>query len=536
MSPTERARVVFQPELNRGLKRGISQVARAVKPAIGPIHRQVVVDRPYQAPPECLDRAGVIARRITGLPDRTEDAGAMLLRGLLWKVYQRVGDGAGTAAVIFESMYNDGLTYIAAGGNPVTLRSAIESGVTAIDGCIERQARPSRRSDLERYAANALNDDPELAAAVIDAVDLAGVHRVIEFRKGLRSGVEREYVEGRSWMAEELLSRASDDASAAPIQLEQVGLLIADLPVETPGDVEALFRLGRQHPDGLVIFVDRLSKAARNLLEARRGARRMYVVRLPGGVGTDERMHAVADLAALTGATPLLSIAGHTFARAAQGALGSARRCWLNDGAVGIVGGGGDPRVVRKRIDDCVAALNESESPSKRRSLLTRIGKLQGGIVTLRIGGWTDTRISSRMTIAEDMVTTLRAALEGGFVPGGGAALLASRAAVRAHFADLDSPDQRAATHILYSALEAPARAIRRNAGHEVTFLEDPVTGHGVFDVRTGREVDAWEAGILDVTTTLQFAVRAAVGAAAQALTVGALVQHRKPVEADVGG
>jgi chaperonin GroEL len=528
---------VFQPELAISLKRGMDQVTHSVLPTAGPVHGNVAVDRPYNTAPEWLDNGGVIARRITSLPDRTEDAGAMLLRGVLWQIQERVGDGTATAAAVFDAIVSGGLRYVAAGGNPVPLRTAIESAIPVIECQIDRLVRPCSPHALERYAMATLSDDPALASAVAEAVDLAGPYGVIELRKGLRNGIGREFVEGSSWPAAELLARPERLPPSGAIQLEQSAILLADLPVATAQDAAALLRLAAACSGSLVAFVDRVSDPARSYLAAgRRDLPGFHLVRLPGGPGTDERVRCLADLAAITGATPLLGIAGHTLSRVPPTSFGSCRRAWLNDGATGIVGGGGDPESVRSLIRQCRQALEPDAPVDRWKSSRARIGRLQGGIVTLSIGALSEIAAKHRMARSEQTIATLRAAVEDGFVPGGGSALLVARGAVRAHFAGSDDEAHRAAETMLETALAAPAHAIRRNAGCHNADIDALDGAHAVFDVRCGRYVDPWEAGILDIASTLRFVVHSAIGAAAQALTVGALVRRRNPPQVEAKG
>jgi chaperonin GroEL len=528
--------VVFPPHLHIGLQRGIGCIAAAVRPTIGPSSRHVAVDRPYNTPPELLNDAGIIARRITDLSERTEDAGAMLLRGLLWKVHDRMGDGVATTAIVFESVYRQGLRYVAAGGDPARLRVALEATIPVIEQAISDQARPLNDLNVLIRLAEQTCQDRDLATALVSVIDVAGVEGRIDVRKGVTRTIEREFVEGATVLTDELLPRGGAHPAGSPIHLECAAILVTDLPIDTGEDVRALEMLTKVISGGLAVFAERVNGSVRHLIATQPWRDRLHLVRLPGGPGSDDRMTFLADIAALTGATPVLAITRKTLSPLAPADLGAARRVWIDQGAIGIIGGQGDPHRLRALVASCRRTLDRTDDPAKSVRLRDRLGRLLGGSATVRIGGRTQIEIAQRTELAERTIASLRAALRGGLVPGGGGALLACRRAVRECIDDRDDPDRRAAIEIVGAALAAPTRAIFQNVGIPPEPVMWQFSGARIVDASTGLPADAWETGILDVAPVLQYALRCAISGGAQALTIGALVQHREPAIVGVEG
>jgi chaperonin GroEL len=268
----------------------------------------------------------------------------------------------------------------------------------------------------------------------------------------------------------------------------------------------------------------------------------IVAVKTPGGT-PDERGAALLDLVKLTGGQAFLPSAGHeTLVGLTGGDLGRARSAWATTQSFGIVGGKGNARALRAHIADLRAAYRAAESVEDRQALQERIGKLMGGSARLHIGGITESAILARRELAERAAEAMRGAMVEGVLPGGGAALLACRPALRERLERATSADERAAYRILLQAMEAPLRCLADNAGHESSVVmahiaqaeagrdapDENASLYG-FDVRAGSVVDMTEAGIYDPAAALKTAVRAAIQSAALALTTDVVIHHLKP-------
>jgi chaperonin GroEL len=439
------------------MQRGIAQIAGAVRPTLGPLPRRVAIESAMSRArtPELLDDGGTIARRIIQLPDRDEDMGAMYLRSLLWRLRDEVGDGTATAAVLFQAVFDGGLRYIAAGGNPMLLRGHLERGARAIlDALPGLTHQVSGQERLARLAA-AFCADPPLAETLGEIFDIIGDWGQLEIRTGHGRALEREYVEGMYWDGG-LLSRLTTTAGPeATLYFPEAAILIGDLAIEDEAQLVPVLELARgQGFQSLVVVASRLSDPALALLLLNQDEEnfRTVAVRTPG-LGADEGREALEDLALLTGGRPLFAAAGDSLRGVAAAHLGRARRAWANRAYFGIVGGQGSPRALRDHLAGLRAAAPQVTDTDTRDRLRRRIGRLLGGSATLWVGAATERTLEARKELAERTAEVLRGAIREGVVPGGGAALLACRPAIADRLARADDPDERAACGIL---LEAP--------------------------------------------------------------------------------
>jgi chaperonin GroEL len=241
------------------------------------------------------------------------------------------------------------------------------------------------------------------------------------------------------------------------------------------------------------------------------------------------------DLAVLTGGRPRLKVVGNTLSGLTPDDFGSARRAWADRDYLGLVGGQGDARQIRGRLQSLRHTLARTSEPAQRRQLQLRIGQLLGGAAVVWVGGATETELETRKALAERTANALRSAMRDGVVPGGGAALLACQAVIRPRLEQAGCADERAAYRVLQSALEAPLRTLVANAGYEAGVVIGQLARHGPgcgFDVTAGEVVDMAEAGIWDSAAVVKTAVGGAISAAALALTTDVLVHHKNPPQA----
>lgn len=524
---------MFQPAARRALQRGIHQIVEAVRPTLGPRARTVASASllgDHKAP-ELLEDGGLVARRIIGIPDPDENMGAMLVRNLLWRVHEQVGDGTATAAVLFRAVFDRGLRYVAAGGNAMQLRRTLaEDGLRAVLSALGGMARPVHGKAQLARLAESICGDRELARMLGEIFDILGPYGHLEIEAGRSRQVEREYAEGIVWRTSLLSRHLTTDAASPIARLENPLVLVSDAEVDDPAALLPALELAIQsRASGLVLVAGKLSDNAVGLLVANRAKLKVIAVKSPG-MGSEEQADALADLAVLTGGRAFLRAAGDSLARVQAGDLGRVRRAWAERTSFGVVGGGGDPRALRRHIADLRAAFQVADDAAERTRLQQRIGKLLGGSATLRVGGATETEVNVRKALAQRSADALRAAVGGGVVPGGGTALLACRPAVQRLLDRTDDPDARAAYRLLIEALAEPARAILANAGEEPgrRLGEAERTGPGFgFDVVSGQVVNMAEAGILDALAVQRAVAHAAISSAALALTVEALVHRR---------
>lgn len=535
------ARVVFQPATRRSMQQGINQIAQAIRPTLGPLPRIVAIDRTGQEKrPELLDNGGLIARRIIQLQNRHADVGAMFIRDALWRLHDQVGDGTATAAVLFQKVFNEGVRYLAAGGNAARLQIHLEEGLQAIIAHLSDLSIHLSGQKKLAEVAESICYEPDLAGLMGEIFDIIGEYGRLEIRPGRGRADEREYVEGMYW-ERGVLSRQML-AGQSRLEFLEPAILISDLDIQQPEQLFPALELALRHNIGsLLIVAGKMSEAAIGFLLANKQPDRFQVaaVQVPGW-GANQQAAALTDLAILTGGKPFIQAAGDTFHRIQPEDFGQARRVWADQRNFGIIGGKGEARALRRHIANLRAAYNNSEDTVLRGELLTRLGKLLGGSATLWIGGETELQIETRQEIAKRTASAMREAMIEGVVPGGGVALLACRPLLQDRLARSVDPDERAAYRILIEAMAEPMRTLSHNAGYDpgpvMARISRAGNGHG-FDVLSGQVVDMAVAGIWDVAAVLKAAVYTAIGGAALALTTDVMVHRREqPTHATVSG
>jgi chaperonin GroEL len=539
MTKSRTQRAVFQPATYRRMQQGIDQIVNAVRPTLGPLPRVVALEHTHgnNRPPELLDDGGVIARRILQLPNRDEDMGAMFVRHLLWRLHEEIGDGTATAAVLFQSVYDQGVRYIVAGGNAMRLRHYLENGMRVILDELAGMAVPLAGKRPLAHMAESICYDPPLAKMMGEIFDIIGEYGRLEIRPGRSREIEREYVEGMYWDSGLTSRQMITDHTRLRTEMENAAILISNLKMDDHHKLlPVLDRAVRAQVRSLLIIANDLSESvtAALLVVSRKSDKFQVIsVKVPGAT-LDDQIGAMEDLAVLTGGRPFTSIAGHTLDRVKPEHLGHARRVWADRDHFGIVGGQGDPRALRQHIAELRAAFKRADDADVRKKLRERIGKLMGGSATLWVGGATELEIEARKALAQRTSDALRGAIMEGMVPGGGVSLLACRPALQHVLDHSTDPDERAAYRILLKALKAPIRTILANAGCDASEVMAEIklagAGHG-FDVRSGQIADMAEAGIFDAVNVQGAAVRSAVAGAALALTVDVLIHRKKPTQ-----
>ena len=528
------ARILFQPQSRDALQAGIDALAGAVMPTLGPLTGPVALaDKNRGGSPELLDDGGTIARRILQLDDADADVGAMLLREILWRQREVYGDGAATAAVLFQSVFAEGQRFISAGGNAMLLRRALESGMRLMLDSLRQQVKPlATRAEMERVARSICGDG-DIAATLADIFDVLGAHGAIEVREGGRD-LSHEFFLGSYWESRVPSNIVFNGVIGSRLELTHSAWLISDFELD---DLNALVTLVT---DTVAAGYNSLAVVAKSFSEqiiAAQGANsRMEDFRLvylePTGL-VDEQEAALEDLALITGGQVLRTIAGHSFDDVAREHLGESELAWVDRNRFGIIAGGGDKETVEREAEALEARYMRSGDERRREVLRGRIGRLRGGSAVVYAAGSSESEMQYQTAVIDRTITAMRAALLGGTLPGGGTALLRCLEALRERFADSADLHERAAGEILRQAAEAPCRMLLQNAGHEAPGLvvEDIASaknGAG-YDLRAGRMVDMHREGVVDSAAALMGAIRNGIGGAALALTVDTIVHRVNP-------
>ena len=528
-------RLVFQPDSSRSLQRGINLVVNAIRPTLGPYPRAVAVSQVMEdTAPELLDKGGLIARRITDLPDRDADMGAMLVRGMLWQLYEEAGDGTATAAVIFQSIYNEGLKYIAAGGDPMRLRHYLLQGLDIILRGLDDSKQSIQGQEQLANLAESICHDRELAAKLGEIFDFIGEYGQLDVRRGHTRRVEHDYMKGMYWKRG-AVSRGMLSGGKQPdrIAMNDAAILLSDIDIEDAAQlaplIKALIRAGAK---SLLLVAGKFSETVINFILANKKPERFRVIAVKTpGITPQEQFAHLTDIAVMTGASPLYKAAGASLKSMKPTDFGKAKQVWVERTMFGVVSDRENHQELTEHLADLLELLEYAQDRDAEDFIRARIGKLLGGVAILRIGGAAPRLMDSRIAQAKETAKAIRRALRHGVVPGGGVALLQCRGALQRAYAAAVSSDELAAYRILLNAIAEPIRTLCRNAGLDSAVaakLEGAPPGCGI-DLRTGIITHMAAAGIVDVASVLKSATRRAITSAALALTIEALVHRDSP-------
>ncbi len=493
-------RVVFQPRTWQGMHRGAMRIVEAVAPTLGPTPRFVALSPEHAGrEPDLCDNGGEIARRILQIKGRGEDVGAMLIRDLLWRLQNQVGDGTATAAVIFGAVYTEGVRYLTAGGNSRRLQTHLDTGIEVMLDQLSAMTRTLSGKEKLAQLAESISYDPELSRYMGEVFDIIGAHGRLEIRKGRSRAIEREYVEGMYWERGLMSRQMIADLDRVRTEYENAHILISDLEIQYPQELLPVLEMAlRNDVKSLIIIAGKLSDAAIGFLLANNKSDDFHVVAVTTPeYGPDTQAAALQDMAALIGGRPFLKAPGDTFGKIQIEDLGQARRVWADLRNFGVVGGKGEPKALRRHIHDLQKAYAHIDDPVPKGKALKRLGKMMGGSATLWVGADTEMAVERRVELAKRTASAMRLAMEEGVLPGAGIALLECRQALRERLAMVEETDERAAYEILIKATEAPIRTIVTNAGYDASDVMADLRfagpGHGLDVV---QEKDRQHRGI----------------------------------------
>ena len=535
----QRPNVVFQPKTRQGMQTGINLIVDAIRPTLGPLPRTVALTRigSKDALPEMLDSGGLIARRIIQVKGRNVDMGAMFIRHVLWELQEKAGDGTATAAVMFQSIYNQGVRHIVnSGGNAMRMRTFFDRTVPLLHAELERMTTRLQGKEQLSRLAESISHDQALAPKLGEIFDIIGEFGRLEIRQGRSREMEREYVEGIYWDGGWFSREMMNDPNNIRAEFEDASLLISDLEINEPTDLLPLLDMAAANKiKKLVIVAAVMADRAISILTLNKDKVAVLGVKAPE-MHAAKRQAALEDLAILTGGQALFKSAGASLASVKVEQLGRARRVWANREFFGVVAGRGDARRLRQHIAELRRTFNNSDDKDARELLLSRLGRLMGGSATLWVGGISPTAIEQSKELASSAAEAMRGAMREGVVPGGGTALLDCRKVIRPLLEQAEDPDEIAAYRILIKALEAPARGIWQNAGFDdveiMVDLRKAGPGWG-FDVIRREMANMTETGIWDAASVVKAAVHSAIAGAGLALTTDVLVHRKRPPEID---
>ena len=528
--PTETA-ILFAPEALVRLTAGFDRMAALMAVTLGPTQGSILCSR-SRGSVEILSDAGTIARRVTAVPDRGRNSGAMILRHLAWQMHEHFGDGAATAAVIARAMVREAMKRIAAGVDPVAIRGGLEQALPAALDALAAESTPVDGEQALTGVATGITGDPELSAVLGEIVDLLGSDAAITIEEFPVPYLDREYVDGAAWRAHPA-ARGMIPEGRSEIVLENSLIMLTDQRLTAYDDVLPALEIAVQSPGWrpLLIVAAQIGDHALTTVTTNHAQGRVTAIAALLSATGLAHTDALGDVAALTGGTVLADVLGQPPGRLRQEDLGSARKVVLSRDALTIVGGAGDAAAVMERSAVLQRRMAHVTSAADEwKKLQSRVAQLSGGSAILKIGAHSGTELAHKRAQAEKAFRVLTGMVDKGVVPGGGIAYLACVAAVEAVRGSSAACGcgHEHGVDVFLAALEAPFRQIVCNHGlvHPPFALDVARrlgSGYGL-DVRAGTYVEMRQQGILDSLQVAKGALELATSTAISVITTGTVV------------
>ncbi|MFN8554857.1 MAG: chaperonin GroEL [Candidatus Obscuribacterales bacterium] len=517
--------IVYTEQARRALERGVDQVANTVKITLGPSGRNVVLEKKFGSP-QIINDGVSIAKEIE-LEDHLENAGAQLIREVCVKTNDYAGDGTTTAAVLAQAMIKEGLRNVAAGANPMVLRRGIQKAVDAATKEIKTLSKPvEAKTEITQVATISAGNDEEIGKIIADAMEKVGKDGVITVEESKSLSTELEVVEGMQFDKGFVSAYFVTDPERMEAVLDEPFILCVDKKVNLLADlVPVLEKVARSGRPFIIIAEDVEGEALATLVVNNlRKVLPCCAVKAPGF--GDRRKEMLKDIAILTGGQVVSEEAGNKLENVTIDVLGKARQVRINKDKTTIVAGKENHEEVNKRIAVIKRQIEESDSEFDKEKLQERLAKLSGGVAVIKVGAATETELKDRKLRFEDALNATRAAVEEGYVPGGGTTLLYISKKLEKQKEQLHG-DEKTGFEIVIKSFEAPVRQIADNCGLSgevvVERVKEQKEGFG-FNAMTFEYVEMAKAGIIDPAKVERCALQNAASIAGMFLTTEALV------------
>jgi chaperonin GroEL len=529
----------FNVDARAALKRGVDQLAEAVKVTLGPKGRNVVIDKKFGAPTVTKD--GVTVAKEVELVDPLENMGAQMVKEVATKTSDLAGDGTTTATVLAQAIFREGLKNVTAGANPMAIKRGIDKAVAAVVDDLKKISVPtSGKKEIAQVGSISANNDPEIGNLIAEAMEKVGKDGVItvEEAKGLETTLET--VDGMQFDRGYVSPYFVTDPEKMEAVLEDALILIHDKKVSSMKDLLPVLEKVAQVGKPLLIIAEDIEGEALATLVVNklRGTLRVCAVKAPGF--GDRRKAMLQDIATLTNGQVISDEVGFKLENAVLTDLGRAKRVVVDKDNTTVIDGAGDRDKIQGRIKEIRAAIDKSTSDYDREKLQERLAKLAGGVAVINVGAATEAEMKEKKARVEDALHATRAAVEEGIVPGGGVAFIRAQAALKSIKLE---EDEQIGVDIVRRAIEEPLRMIVYNAGGEGSIVVEKVRAskdkNFGYNALSDTYEDLVQAGVIDPTKVTRTALQNAASIAGLLLTTEAIVvekKEEKPAPAAPGG
>ena len=521
--------ILFNLEARDGLKKGVDALADAVKVTLGPKGRNVIIDKSFGGPQVTKD--GVTVAKEIELADPIENMGAQMVKEVASKTNDLAGDGTTTATVLAQSIVATGLKNVTAGANPMDLKRGIDKAVQEVINSLKEQTQEvgDHKEKIEQVAAVSANNDHTIGELIAEAVGKVKKEGVItiEESKGIETYVD--VVEGMQFDRGYISPYFVTDTEKMQTVYESPYILIHDKKISVMKDLLPILEKAVQSGKPLLIIAEDIEGEALATLVVNRlrGSLKVVAVKAPGF--GDRRKEMLEDIAILTGGTVISEEKGYKLEDATLDMLGEAEKITIDKENTTIVSGKGAKENIDARVAQIKAQIETTTSDYDKEKLQERLAKLAGGVAVIYVGAASEVEMKEKKDRFEDALAATRAAIEEGFIPGGGVAYI--RAIKALEKVEGENEDQNIGIAIVKRALEEPLRQIVENAGLEGSVVVNEVKngkGDYGFNARTEQYENLIKTGVIDPTKVTRVALENAASIAGMLLTTECVLSEHK--------
>ncbi len=522
--------IAYQMEAREAIRRGVKQLARAVKATLGPCGRNVVIEKSFGAPTVTKD--GVTVAKEIELDDAYENMGAQMVKEVASRTSTVAGDGTTTATVYAEAIYDEGLKNVAAGAEPMALKRGIEQAVEVVIAELKKSSTPIKGStQIAQVGTCAANQNAEIGKIIAQAMDKVGKDGVITVEEGKTLDTTVDLVEGMQFDKGYLSPHFINKFENLTCELDKPYILIHEKKISSVKDLIPLLEKVSQSGRPLLIVAEDIEGEALATLVVNklRGTLQVCAVKAPGF--GDRRRAMLEDMATLTGGTAIFEDLGIKLENVSLSDLGSAKKVRADKENTTIVEGGGSSADIKGRIQQIKTEIDKTTSDYDKEKLSERLAKLSGGVAQINVGAATEVEMKEKKALVEDALHACRAAVEEGVLPGGGVSVIRASKALEGLSKKLKG-DERTGVDIIRRALSAPLKQIVENGGLEgaivwqkVSESSDPNFG---FNALTGEYGDMIKMGVLVPAKVERVALQNAASVASLLLTTDCIIGEIK--------
>ena len=523
--------IKFNTDARDLMKRGVDQLADAVKVTLGPKGRNVVIEKKFGAPQ--ITKDGVTVAKEIELEDHFENTGAQLVKSVASKTGDDAGDGTTTATILTQAIVTEGLKNVTAGANPMDLKRGIDKAVKAVVKHIETVAEKvdDNYDKIEQVATVSANNDPEIGKLLADAMRKVSKDGVITIEESKSRDTSIGVVEGMQFDRGYLSVYFVTDAEKQECNMEKPLILLYDKKISNLKEFLPILQAAAESGRPLLIVAEDVDSEALTTLVVNRirGAFKVCAVKAPGF--GDRRKAMLEDIAVLTGGTVISEEKGLSLEQATIDMLGTCDKVVVTKDNTTIVNGAGQKEQIAERVAQIKREIENTTSSYDKEKLQERLAKLAGGVAVLYVGANSEVEMKEKKDRVDDALCATRAAIEEGVVAGGGTTYIRALDALKT--VKGDNADEQTGINIVARAIEEPLRQIVANAGGEGSVVVNKVLeGKGDFgyNARTEQYEDMRKAGVIDPAKVARVALENAASIAGMFLTTECLIVD-KPEE-----